>query len=105
MITLSAILVCSWGYEQTNVDFYQVVGLTPKSVRLRKLKKNQQWRLCAITGEPDHTAGGWALPERNAFDGLEFMRRVGNDGESVKLSDYQTATLWDGEAEPFTCYA
>mgnify|MGYP003648255435 CR=1 FL=1 len=27
----------SWGYDQTNVDFYEVVGLTPsgKSVRVR----------------------------------------------------------------------
>jgi len=28
---------CSWGYDQTNVDFYRVVGVTPKSVKI------QQW--------------------------------------------------------------
>lgn len=29
----------SWGYEMTNVDFYEVVGLSPsgKSVRLRRI--------------------------------------------------------------------
>lgn len=32
----------SWGWEQTNVDFYEVVALTPsgKSVRLRKIGKS-----------------------------------------------------------------
>lgn len=31
----------SWGYDQTNVDFYEVVGFTPsgKSVRLRPIRK------------------------------------------------------------------
>ena len=27
---------CSWGYDQTNVDFYKVVGVTPKSVKIQK---------------------------------------------------------------------
>ena len=31
------ILVSSWGYEQTNIDFYKVVGVTPKSVKIVKL--------------------------------------------------------------------
>lgn len=28
--------VCSWGYDQTNIDFYRVVGLTPKGVKIQK---------------------------------------------------------------------
>lgn len=28
--------VSSWGYDQTNVDFYKVVGLTPKGVKVQK---------------------------------------------------------------------
>jgi len=27
----------SWGYEQTNIDFYQVVEVTPKSIKLREI--------------------------------------------------------------------
>jgi hypothetical protein len=27
----------SWGYEQTNIDFYQVVGVTEKSVVIRRI--------------------------------------------------------------------
>lgn len=32
------ILYSSWGYDQTNVDFYQVMRITPKKVVLRKLQ-------------------------------------------------------------------
>ena len=32
------ILYSSWGYDQTNVDFYQVVRITPKKVVLRELQ-------------------------------------------------------------------
>lgn len=32
------ILCSSWGYGQTNVDFYQVVRITPKKVVLRELQ-------------------------------------------------------------------
>lgn len=31
------ILYDSWGYDQTNIDFYQVVGLGAKSVKIRKI--------------------------------------------------------------------
>lgn len=31
--------VHSWGYNQTNIDFYEVVGLTPASVKVRRAQK------------------------------------------------------------------
>lgn len=33
------ILVSKWGYEQTNVSFYEVVKSTPKTVELVKIEK------------------------------------------------------------------
>lgn len=32
-----SIFYSSWGYDQTNIDFYQVVKATAKTVWLRKL--------------------------------------------------------------------
>jgi hypothetical protein len=29
----------SWGYDQTNIDFYQVVGVTAKTIKIRQLKQ------------------------------------------------------------------
>ncbi|EAC5221451.1 hypothetical protein E3W82_00645 [Listeria monocytogenes] len=38
-IKVNDIFCTSWGYEQTNVSFWQVVKRTPKSVTLRPIKK------------------------------------------------------------------
>jgi hypothetical protein len=35
------LLIDSWGYDQTNINFYQVVGITDKSVKLREIKSHQ----------------------------------------------------------------
>lgn len=35
-VAVGDIFYSSWGYDQTNVDFYKVVGLTPKGVRVQE---------------------------------------------------------------------
>lgn len=37
---------CSWGYDQTNVDFFKVVGLTPKGVKV------QEWSSALAASQP-----------------------------------------------------
>jgi hypothetical protein len=37
-LEVGEILVYSWGYEQTNIDFYQVVSVTSKTVMIREIK-------------------------------------------------------------------
>lgn len=34
-VTVGTFFVRSWGYDQTNIDFYKVVGLTPKGVKVQ----------------------------------------------------------------------
>lgn len=34
-----AILVAAWGYEQTNVDYYQVISRTEKTVTVREINR------------------------------------------------------------------
>ena len=37
-VSVGDVFICSWGYEQTNVDFYQVVSLVGESsVRVRQV--------------------------------------------------------------------
>lgn len=33
----------SWGYEQTNIDFYQVIEVKPKSVVIREIKGDRKY--------------------------------------------------------------
>jgi len=37
-VQVGSVFVCSWGYDQTNVDFFKVVGMTKsgKSVKVQK---------------------------------------------------------------------
>lgn len=93
---LGDILSCGWGYEQTRYDFYQVVGVTAKSVKIRQIAKTY----VTVAG------GGYAtvVPVKDSFLPNEktMTKRVSSwDSKrySVKVSDYSWAALWDGEPE------
>lgn len=49
-----SILVSSWGSEQTNVSFYQVISSTAKTVTLREIEK---YRF-------EEDMRGWVTPNR-----------------------------------------
>lgn len=103
-VEIGQVFVGSWGYEQTNIDFYQVVGVTAKSVRLHEIKQHKEWKKTE-SGAEDRTAGGYATPLKNEFVGKAFTRRYDNEYKSVKIADRNYARIWDGKAERFTCYA
>lgn len=96
------ILVSSWGYDQTNVQWYQVVGVTPKSVKIRE-----------IQGKVQETGfmSGESVPIPDAFiDNLWFgeqkIARVNPHGWVNITSDgYLTAQKWDGYPERVSWYA
>ncbi|NEL27712.1 MAG: hypothetical protein G3W59_22490, partial [Xanthomonas perforans] len=41
-LDVGAVLVSSYGYEQTNVDFYEVVAVQNRTVTLRELVQDRQ---------------------------------------------------------------
>lgn len=80
------VLVAVWGYEQTNIDYYQVTGLIGKTmVEVRKIHGKQ-------VDDPDaHWMTGKCTPDVGNFDTRkEPMRRVAKDG-AVKIDDVRTA--------------
>lgn len=87
------VMVSSWGYEQTNVDFYQVVGVTAASVKLRKVDST------AVA----HSLGTiQVIASRGRFvtDKVLTKRvRVTENGYAVRMSDYASAHLWDGSPQ------
>ena len=90
------ILVSSWGYEQTNIDFYQVTAAPGKcTVELRELAKNAvetEWCQARVT------------PRKDKFVSAAFKRRASIDGR-VKVSSVASAYVWDGRAKHQTSYA
>ena len=98
------ILVASWGYEQSNVDYYQVVAVTKSSVRIREI---QAKRVGGVTGMdylmpvPDAFVSVNPMrlndqPHREDKGALHRIQRGWSGGYSVTLSSYSHATLWDG---------
>lgn len=92
-IGIGAILRSSWGYGQTNVDYYQVTGMSPsgKTVTLRQLASIDTTQ--AQRGGSSMSGKKRALPDE--FTGKPFQRRIGANGR-IKIRDYASASLWDG---------
>ena len=90
-VKVSAIVYNSWGYGQTNIDWYQVVKVTPKGVSLRKIKGE-------IKSKPMDMSGT-TTPLKDQFDGEEIMQkkiRFGQWGASMSFK-YGCGVFWSGE--------
>jgi hypothetical protein len=69
------IIVNSWGYDQTNVDFHQVVRVGPKSVYTREIAGE------TVPSEGFSPMAGHTRPLKDQFKSEEVtMRRVGEGG-------------------------
>lgn len=104
------ILRCSWGYDQTNVDWYEVIKVTPGGVRIRAIatKHTDSDRVMPVKGSflpATSFRGKDALySEKGAFKKVHKNGR--DDGYSVTISSYSSAYLWDGVPAyetPFNC--
>jgi len=85
------IFVSSWGWEQTNVDAYQVVAKKGATVTLREIA------LCSIEGSEGFMSDR-VKPVKDSFIGEEFKKRI--TGRSITISDFQSAFLM-GDREDF----
>ena len=85
-----AILYSTWGYEQTNVDFYKIVERKPKSVVLQKIG-NKVTEYYDNYGE----AGKCVADEEHKID-KPFFRRITKSGY-VNIDSVSYARLWDGK--------
>lgn len=80
-VEVGDVLRSSWGYEQTNIDYFEVVGLVGKSmVEIRKI---------AAESEGTDWMQGKSVPAPGQYIG-EAMRRVAKDGR-VKIDDVRSA--------------
>lgn len=98
-VEVGSIFRCSWGYDQTNVDFYEVVKIstTGKTVTVRKLRQEM-----VSDNERGYTTvapiPGTFIPE-GAWNAETLVRRlkVGWQQEpGFAPESYSWASLWDG---------
>lgn len=75
-LAVGDVLVSSWGYEQTNYDYYQVIRLVgARSVEIRKI---------ASLSEETGFMQGDCVPSKNNFTGPAMVKRVDERG-TVKV--------------------
>lgn len=95
------ILVSSWGYDQTNVDFYKVTRRVGKTmieyVSLPKLEAEDSYEshgmACRVLPAVDH----------NTECQTKHRARVSND--SIKIHSSSFARKWDGKPQYCSWYA
>jgi len=91
-----AILYSSWGYEQTNIDFYQVTKVIgSRSVEIRELAQERT---------PTAWEQGETMPKPGVFIG-EPMRKLVRDQNTININSYASAWMWEGKPKHFTSYA
>lgn len=83
---------CSWGYEQTNIDFYEVTKVTRCTVWLTPI---------GHTVEQDTWGSGKAMPCPGTYRGEAKSHRLkeGYGGACVTMTSYADAYPWDGKPE------
>lgn len=81
----------SWGYDQTQVEFYRVVGLTPsgKSVRVRRV-----WAQDVATGDNMHRS---LIPTDTLGSDPATTHVLLKGGTTAIKVDGHHAWLWDGK--------
>lgn len=96
-IEVGTIFSSSWGYDQTNVDFYEVVGLTPKGVKIRKI---------AQSTEHEGYGQDRVSAEAGRFVGEVETKilRGSADRPYLSMTSYSTASIWDGSPKYATAF-
>lgn len=94
MVKIGDIFRCSWGYEQTNVDYYVVVKVTKKMVTLQEIgsevTKECGWASCYVKPDPTRIIG------------KPFRRKFNTYGENqvyVSINSFSGATRVDKDSE------
>jgi hypothetical protein len=99
-LKIGDILYSSWGYDQTNVDFYEVVRVAGKAVYIREIASS-------CKDDKNGFMSGKVVPIKNKYISDE-MRKIpqGFKGEAyVKVGYHACALLWDGLPKNISWYA
>ena len=97
------ILYASWGYEQTNIDFYEVVKATAKTVTVWKLKSEKTYT-GQMTGTAKPILGAYAETRRNELKDIRRKVCQYSDREFISITDYANAYPYDNKPKVFSTY-
>jgi len=95
-VIVGDIFYSKWGYDQTNLDYYQVVKTTATTIALRKIDK----QITRGRGEPTE----YYMPVANKFVGPPLRKKLKeyNGKAYVNLTSYSSAYKWNGKEQSQT---
>lgn len=101
-VKVGDIFYTSWGYDQTNVEFYQVLEVKGQFAQIRQI--------CCSYDETGFLSGNKTALKNKFVKNAEPMRKkvLTNDGGNsvyFSISDCQTAWQWDGRPKYSSSYA
>ena len=96
------IIVNSWGWEQTNIDFYQVVKTTKKCIFAEEIGQTVE-----KDSEYSHGMACNVLPTQNQFvkNGDKYRLTVKANGALSNPASYYYMHKWDGRPMYKSWYA
>lgn len=89
------IVYSSWGYDQTNVEFYEVVKVTQKTVSIQAIRSDIV---------PDGFMCGRATPRPGEYESDDIITRIPKSGR-MRISSFSAAWAWDGQSKYCSWYA
>lgn len=105
-VKVGDVFVCTWGYGQTNVDFYMVIKLTTKMAWLAKL--------AAQTTRRDTSMSGYTMPvlvhPNTLGNGRQYriqstITSMSSNKPFFRITNYSIAYPWDGKEQFFSEWA
>lgn len=94
------ILYTSWGYDQTNVDFFQIVNIPSKCfVEVRKIKQAYTYQ------DGNSSMSAYTSGVKDSFVGTEVLRRKVDSRNTIKISECESAWIWGGTPKYVSWYA
>jgi hypothetical protein len=88
-LTVGTILYVSWGYDQTNIDFYQIIRVLKKSVEIRPI---------GAKSEQTGFMSGKKMPSPGDFIGSKTLLKRSRSMDPGYLSD------WNGRPTSYSWY-
>jgi len=97
-VKVNDIFYTSWGYDQTNIDFYMVVEVLKSSVKVVSIGEDRTY-----TGNMQ----GTCVPNLNHRCEKILTKRINviNNKPSFKVASYAHAYPWNGQPMNFTEWA
>ena len=88
------ILYCSWGYDQTQVDFYKI----------KEVVGNNRIKIVPMTAIVAKQSTGADYMVAGEEKGTPMLKVANGRQNSVKITSYSNAYLWDGQPKYETAF-